>query len=203
MPLPYTFDEPLVTERLTLRMMLSDDVDAVHEWMSDPNGDYLQPAIIVDGEVAGAMYFTLTNTDDLTAEIGWALRRSFQGRGYAFEAASAILSLAFGELGLHRVYAELDPPERGIRRALSTARDAARGALRGAHDVQGGVGRHRHLRAAGARVERVSAALVRPASLQPSGDTPHHRVVGYRDERGEVLERLPDTGKTHETAHRH
>lgn len=131
MPLPYTFDEPLVTERLTLRMMLSDDVDAVHEWMSDPNGDYLQPAIIVDGEVAGAMYFTLTSTDDLTAEIGWAVRRSFQGRGCAFEAASAILSLAFGELGLHRVYAELDP-----RNAASVALCLRLGMRREAHFVE-------------------------------------------------------------------
>lgn len=37
------------------------------------------------------------------------MRRSFQGSGYAYEAARAVLSLAFGRLGLHRVYAELDP----------------------------------------------------------------------------------------------
>jgi RimJ/RimL family protein N-acetyltransferase len=31
------------------------------------------------------------------------------GRGYAAEAATAVLELAFGRLGLHRVFAELDP----------------------------------------------------------------------------------------------
>ena len=82
MSLPFSFDEPLVTERLSLRLMTEDDVDAVHDWMSDPevvryqlydvrdratvaekvaeyalasrlesNGDYVQPAIVVDGEV--------------------------------------------------------------------------------------------------------------------------------------------------------
>ena len=47
--------------------------------------------------------------EDLTAEIGWALTAEFHGKGYAFEAASAMLELAFRTIGLHRVYAELDP----------------------------------------------------------------------------------------------
>jgi RimJ/RimL family protein N-acetyltransferase len=33
----------------------------------------------------------------------------FTGRGYASEAARAVLELAFSTLGLHRVFAELDP----------------------------------------------------------------------------------------------
>ena len=44
-----------------------------------------------------------------TAEIGWLVGPAFQGRGYAREAAAMLLDLAFGELGLHRVIAELDP----------------------------------------------------------------------------------------------
>ena len=43
------------------------------------------------------------------AEIGWTLHPDFFGHGYAAEAARAILELAFGELGMHRVKAELDP----------------------------------------------------------------------------------------------
>ncbi|MEQ1735038.1 MAG: GNAT family protein [Rhodoglobus sp.] len=140
MGLPYTFDEPWVTERLTLRLLTSDDVDAAHRWMSDPDtvrymlyeprsrqtvaekvaedgasavlakdGDYLQPAIVVDGAVAGTIYFKLTSVDDLTAEIGWVLARGFHGHGYAHEAANATLDRAFGQLGLRRVFAELDP----------------------------------------------------------------------------------------------
>jgi len=162
MPLPFSFDEPLVTERLTLRLMSEDDVDAVHDWMSDPEvvryqlydvrdrdtvaekvaeyalarrlegpGDYIQPAIVVDGEVVGALYFTLSSVDDLTGEIGWALRRRHQGRGYAFEAARAVLGLAFEELGLHRVYAELDP-----RNAASVALCLRLGMRHEAHFVE-------------------------------------------------------------------
>ena len=76
-------------------------------------GDYLQPAIRGRGENEGAfigtMYFELKSIDDRTAEIGWLVAPGFQGRGYAREAAAMLLDLAFGEVGLHRVIAELDP----------------------------------------------------------------------------------------------
>jgi len=72
--------------------------------------DYIQPAIRdASGQLIGTMYLKLTNIDDKTAEIGWLLDPRRQGKGYAREAAALTLDLAFGELGLHRVYAELDP----------------------------------------------------------------------------------------------
>lgn len=72
-------------------------------------GDWVEFAIERDGRVIGLIYFTISSVDDRTGEIGWALTRAFQGEGYATEAARAVLDLAFGELGLHRVTAELDP----------------------------------------------------------------------------------------------
>jgi RimJ/RimL family protein N-acetyltransferase len=74
-------------------------------------GDYLQPAIRRrdDGRFLGTMYLNLTSVDDRTAEIGWLVDPRFQGQGYARECAALLLDLCFGELGLHRVYAELDP----------------------------------------------------------------------------------------------
>lgn len=57
----------------------------------------------------GTLYFKLTDAEQSTAEIGWALHPNFQGRGYAREAASALLKVAFGEMELHRVTALLDP----------------------------------------------------------------------------------------------
>ncbi|MFD4958141.1 GNAT family N-acetyltransferase [Microbacterium sp. NPDC058389] len=77
-------------------------------------GDYLQPAIrSASGEFLGTMYFELHSVEDRTAEIGWILAPRAQGHGYATEAARLLLSLAFDELGLHRVYAELDPRNTG------------------------------------------------------------------------------------------
>jgi RimJ/RimL family protein N-acetyltransferase len=74
------------------------------------DGDDLELAIQVDGVgVVGHIYFKLVSVADLTGELGWALHRDHQGKGYATEAARAILAYAFESLGLHRVKAELDP----------------------------------------------------------------------------------------------
>jgi aminoglycoside 6'-N-acetyltransferase len=76
----------------------------------EKTGDYVQPAIRdASGALVGTLYFHLTSADDRTAEIGWALLRREQGKGYAREAAALMIDAAFGEIGLHRVYAELDP----------------------------------------------------------------------------------------------
>lgn len=79
------------------------------------DGDYWQVAVVLpasgrDAErVIGDIYFTLKSAENLAGEIGWTFHPDFQGRGYATEAASAVLGRAFDELGLHRVIAELDP----------------------------------------------------------------------------------------------
>jgi len=76
--------------------------------------DWIEPAIeltLPDGtlRVIGHMYLNLASVENLGAEIGWTLHPDFFGKGYASEAATAILDLAFDELGMHRVRAELDP----------------------------------------------------------------------------------------------
>jgi RimJ/RimL family protein N-acetyltransferase len=59
--------------------------------------------------VVGSIYFTVRSIESLGAAIGWVLHPDVHGRGYAREAASAMLDIAFGQLDLHRVIAELDP----------------------------------------------------------------------------------------------
>jgi RimJ/RimL family protein N-acetyltransferase len=74
-------------------------------------GDYWQLAIerAADaGRVIGDLYFTIKSLEHATAEIGWTLHPDHQGRGYMTEAAGAVIDLAFGTLGMHRVIAELD-----------------------------------------------------------------------------------------------
>ena len=41
-------------------------------------------------------------------EVGWTLAPEARGKGYAAEAADAVLKLGFGELGMHRIEAKLD-----------------------------------------------------------------------------------------------
>jgi RimJ/RimL family protein N-acetyltransferase len=76
------------------------------------DGDYWQLALEraeAPGRVIGDLYFAIESVANATAEIGWVLNPEYAGRGYMTEAAGAVLGLAFGELGLHRVKTTLDP----------------------------------------------------------------------------------------------
>src|SRR5256885_1403973 len=74
--------------------------------------DYWQLAVEAandPGRVVGDVYFTIKSVTDAYGEIGWTLHPDFTGRGYMTEAAGAVLELAFGGIGLHRVRAVIDP----------------------------------------------------------------------------------------------
>lgn len=144
--LPYVFSEPIITERLRLRLMTIADVPDVHSYQSredvcryllfEPrtlaeveakvtefaaattlanDGDYLQLALELPAtadapaRVIGDSYFTIASVENSKGEIGWSMHPDFAGKGYASEAARAVLELAFRTLSLHRVVAELDP----------------------------------------------------------------------------------------------
>jgi RimJ/RimL family protein N-acetyltransferase len=74
----------------------------------EQDGDWIQPGIEIDGRIRGHLYLNLHSAEQLGAEIGWSLHPDVGGRGYATEAATALLDVAFGEMGLHRVRADLD-----------------------------------------------------------------------------------------------
>jgi RimJ/RimL family protein N-acetyltransferase len=101
----YLLYEPRSRERV--QEVLERDAGATRLGEAD---SFVQPAIRdASGRLIGTMYFKISSVEDKTAEIGWLLDPRFQGQGYAREAAGLLFGLAFGELGLHRVYAELDP----------------------------------------------------------------------------------------------
>ncbi len=61
------------------------------------------------GPVIGDLSVLLKDRENAQIAVGWVLHPDWHGRGFATEAATAVLDLAFGELGAHRVFAELDP----------------------------------------------------------------------------------------------
>lgn len=159
---PFTFTQPIKTERLTLRLLTDDDVDDAFVYQSDPevtryelfeprtreevaqkitrwrtatvlekDDDFIQFAIDLDGRLIGELYFTIKSTANQTGEIGWTIAPSHQRRGYATEAATAALDLAFRTLELHRVMADLDP-----RNAASIALCEKLGMRREAHYIE-------------------------------------------------------------------
>jgi RimJ/RimL family protein N-acetyltransferase len=127
---------PLRTERLVLRPFEPADADAFavgwasEEWTSlllsrpmnraevgemvrrrmDP-GDGAFVGLVVathDGTVVGDSMLHLQGTGLTEGEIGWTILPGSGGRGYATEAARAVLRLGFEHFGLRRIVANLD-----------------------------------------------------------------------------------------------
>jgi RimJ/RimL family protein N-acetyltransferase len=76
------------------------------------DGDYWRLAMeLADdpGHVIGDVFFTIKDLGNATCEIGWTMHPDQTGAGYMTEAASAVLDIAFGQIGLHRAIATLDP----------------------------------------------------------------------------------------------
>jgi RimJ/RimL family protein N-acetyltransferase len=79
------------------------------------DGDFLQLAVELPetadarARVIGDSFFKLASVADSQGEIGWTMHPDFMGHGYASEAARTMLGVAFEQIGLHRVIANLDP----------------------------------------------------------------------------------------------
>jgi RimJ/RimL family protein N-acetyltransferase len=120
------------TPRLRLRAIAAGDWAAVLTYMSDPRVTAFLPdgtfdeaaarafaekqagedatavAVIESGQMIGHMPYHPWFERE-TYEIGWVFGRAAQGKGYATEAAQALLVHAFGALKAHRVIATCQP----------------------------------------------------------------------------------------------
>lgn len=84
------------------------------DWASfvvEPDG---QPGLL--GEIALKWQAGGTAGRGWVGEIGWSLAPWAHGKGYATEAARAVMDLAFGTLGFHRIQARLDERNSGSRK---------------------------------------------------------------------------------------
>lgn len=78
-------------------------------------GDLRQWAITLSSgdELIGTATLAGVDEEHRRAELGVALRREWEGRGLAAEAAAELIRHAFEDLGLHRVTADADPRNSG------------------------------------------------------------------------------------------
>jgi RimJ/RimL family protein N-acetyltransferase len=122
------------TPRLHLRAIAASDWPALFAYMSDPRVTTYLPEGVLDEEASRAFALEQSGKDGKsvaviekasgqmighmpfhpwfvqeTWEIGWAFGRAHQGKGYATEAAQALLAHAFGALKAHRVIATCQP----------------------------------------------------------------------------------------------
>jgi RimJ/RimL family protein N-acetyltransferase len=156
----FQLEQPIETERLTLRAFRTEDVDAVHDTRSRPDvvrylygdvqtreqveitiaerlsqtslaedGDVLALAAErrADGRVIGDLTLALRSVHHGQVEIGFVFHPDAQGQGFAREGASALLEIAFGPVGAHRVYGRTDgrnDASAGLMRRLGMRQEA-------------------------------------------------------------------------------
>jgi RimJ/RimL family protein N-acetyltransferase len=89
------------------------------------------------GALVGSIGLTI-ESDDARAELGYWLGKPYWGRGYATEAAEALLRYAFEELGLNRVFAMYFSRNPASGRVMQKLGMTYEGRLR-AHDRKWGV----------------------------------------------------------------
>jgi ribosomal-protein-alanine N-acetyltransferase len=122
------------TERLIIRNFENTDWQAVHEYTSDINAMRYIPEGVFTEEIAKD--FVMKNMDDNaknfpvvladesnlighivfhkyfgehTYEIGWVFNPKFHNKGFASEAALAVLKFGFEKMRLHRIIATCQP----------------------------------------------------------------------------------------------
>ncbi|MCR5329317.1 MAG: GNAT family N-acetyltransferase [Saccharofermentans sp.] len=125
----------ITTERLVIRPVEVDDLDAIYRYAGDPSIDMMmflpktyeetkefvefavsewakeQPedmefVILLNGEIIGAVNLEYEN--DGKYEIGWIIRENMRGKGYAAEAAKALMDYAFDVLNAEKIQAHCD-----------------------------------------------------------------------------------------------
>ena len=95
--------------------MLQDQFSAVLNASFDSENDVFRLAVVRqdDDAVMGEVLLKIASIRALQAEVGYIFNPDFEGYGYATEAVSAMIDLAFDHFGFHRVFARLDPENVG------------------------------------------------------------------------------------------
>jgi RimJ/RimL family protein N-acetyltransferase len=104
------------------------DRDKVREVLAErigsmaPDGETgsLSLAVVLPetGSVIGDVVLFVRSREDRQGEIGYVLHPDHGGRGYATEAARAMLRLGFDEFGLHRIVGRIDARNTASARVL-------------------------------------------------------------------------------------
>ncbi|AYG64694.1 MULTISPECIES: GNAT family N-acetyltransferase [unclassified Rhizobium] len=79
------------------------------------DGNILRCAVVrrKDDVLLGQVSLKLTNKAALQAEVGYIFNPAYAGKGYATEAAEAVITLGFERFSFHRIFARLDAKNTG------------------------------------------------------------------------------------------
>lgn len=87
--------------------------------------------------VIGGAGVRVTDRDNLTGEIGYTLHPDFWGFGLATEAAHALISAGFNELGLQRIVAHCDQRNKASARVMERLGMRREGVFRSSKIIHG------------------------------------------------------------------
>jgi len=73
------------------------------------NFAWISCAVVAQGEVVGDLLLNVRGHEHRGGELGFIIHPRHQGKGYATEAARALLRWAFEEVSFHRVYGRAEP----------------------------------------------------------------------------------------------
>ena len=90
-----------------------------------------------DDRLIGGVGLNLTDIANRTADIGYVLHRDFWGKGYAAEAASALMGAGFHTFGLQRITAICDQRNKASARVMERLGMRREAAFRQSKYIQG------------------------------------------------------------------
>jgi RimJ/RimL family protein N-acetyltransferase len=87
-----------------------------------------------ENELIGEFLLFSKSVEARQGEIGYVLNKRFQGKGYAIEAAQAVMEIGFSAFNLHRIEAKCSAANHGSWRLMQKL-----GMRREAHFVENGI----------------------------------------------------------------
>lgn len=101
----YLFDAPLSRDECAMAIQ-----QRVSQTQLHAEGDKVVLAVelLESGRLVGELSLVWRSEDAQQGEIGWIFHPMHHGRGYATEAARALLSMGFDGAQLHRIFARCD-----------------------------------------------------------------------------------------------
>lgn len=101
----YLFDPPLSRDECAMAIQ-----QRINQVALEAEGDRLILAVDIaaTGQLAGEVSLIWRSEEARQGELGWIFHPDFQGKGFASEAAAALLDIAFDQADLHRVFARCD-----------------------------------------------------------------------------------------------
>ena len=111
--------------------------EEVREWLSSADDAYADPRTYYwaieetrSGEVIGELFVDDFGTSSRWCELDWKVGTAFQGKGYATEAARAVLEYLIREVGFHRIEAKCCVENTASERVMQKLGMAKEGVLR-------------------------------------------------------------------------